>query len=228
MSDPIVKSDAKLEQAKAKEELAVLSASKSVKITLDNTPEQVLNFEKEGYTLFFEDEPGKFLNLPQEVVDKLNSSNRTRFLVACGVHARLRQEQEHPENLRSAGLEISPRLASATSRLLVRGKKPGMAYCWKRTDELRQASYEGWKVATDPGLETFGGEAGSTKQVSAGGQTELVLMEIPEETSLAMQRASAEKSEKRARNVESSTAEDIRKSGGIPYVQKPGDKVNFS
>jgi hypothetical protein len=223
----------KLEAKQAKEELAVLEgklpeAPKQTKISIDNTPTEVLDYEVKGFTLFFDDEPGRLLNLSDEVVEKLSSTNRTRYLVACGVHARLKEEREHPEVKRTPGLEISPRLASATNRLLVRNKKPGMAYCWKRSDELRQASYEGWKVAIDPNLETFGGEVGSTRQVSAGGQTELVLMEIPEETSLAMQRAAAEKSEKRAKNVEASTQEDIRRSGGIPYVQKPGDKVNFS
>ncbi len=204
------------------------ASPKTMKVSLDTPTPEVVRLEKEGFSLFFEDEPGRFKELPSGVVGTLSSMNKSRYLVAKGAHARLKDQKEHPERFVTPGITVSPRLASATGRLEVRGKKPGMAYCWKRTDELQQASYDGWKVSADADLETFGGEVGSSHLVAAGGNTELVLMEIPEETEKQMLAAPAIQSKARAEGVEKATIEDMKRSGGLPYLPTPKDAARFS
>lgn len=203
-------------------------APKTLKVSLDIPTPEVLRLEKEGFTLFFDDEPGKFKELPSGVVEALSSMNKSRYFVALGAHERLRDQKEHPEKFVTPGITVSPRLASATGRLEVRGRKPGMAYCWKRTDELQQAAYDGWKVSADANLKTFGGEVGSSHQVAAGGNTELVLMEIPEETEKQMLAAPAKQSKARAEGVEKATMEDMKRSGGLPYIPTSKDAARFS
>jgi hypothetical protein len=188
----------------------------AVMVTLDNDPRDVLKYDAEGKDVFFSDQPGTLLELPPEVLAELPRHLQTRYDIACGVHARLKHQADHPELVATPGLEVVGRLATATSRLDVRGKTPGMHYCWKRTDELRQSGYEGYKVADEKELDTFGSQIGTTRTVGEKGDTELVLMKIPEETYLARQRAISEKSRKRVENVEQSAAQDMRRSGGKP------------
>lgn len=201
---------------------------KNILVTLDTPIEDVVRYDSEGHNVSFEDSLGKFLDLPDEVLKKLSASTQTRYLVSFRSNARLKKEKANPELFRSPGIEVSPRLASATSRIEVYGKDPNKDYVWKRSDELQTASHEGWKVSQDPNLQTFGGEVGSSRQVAADGKTEMVLMEAPKGTSRALQLAAAEKSKKRMEGIEASTAQDMRRSGGTPYIPRPGDRENFS
>jgi len=200
---------------------------RNIIITVDNSIEDVVRFDTEGHNVAFDDSLGKFLDIPDEVLKGLSAMTQTRYLVSYRSYTKLKEREAHPERFATPGIEVSPRLASATSRLEVRGKDPNKDYVWKRTDELQTSAYEGWKVSSDPNLQTFGGEAGSSRQIAAAGKTEMVLMEAPKGTSLALQRAAAEKSRKRSDGVERSTADDMKRSGGMPFKPQAVDK-NFS
>jgi hypothetical protein len=203
-------------------------APTNILITLDTPVADVVRWDAEGKNLIFEDAFGKFLDLPDDAFQKLSGMNQTRYLISFRSNTRLKKEKANPELFRSPDIEVSPRLASATSRIEVYGKNPDKDYVWKRTDELQAANYEGWRVSADSKLQTFGGEVGSSRQIAADGKTEMVLMEAPKGTSKALQLAAAEKSKKRMEGVEASTAADMRQSGGVPYVPRPGDRGNFS
>jgi len=221
----------------AKDELGMLMAQenplekpapKKFLITLDNTADEVVKFDAEGHELFFEDAPGKFLDLPDEVLKSLSAMTQTRYLVSFRANTKLRKKDEHPELFKTPGIEVSPRLASATSRITVKGKDPSKAYAWKRTDELQAASYEGWKVCQDPNVRSFGGDVGSSHRIAAGGETEMVLMEVPKETESAMLVRDADKSKRRIDGADKATIEDMQRAGGLPYVPRAGDKTNFT
>jgi len=197
-------------------------------ITLDDKITDVVKLDAAGKRLAFEDALGRFLEIPDNILEDLSPQTRMAYLVSYRSNAKLRAQREHPEDFRTPGIEVSPRLASATSRISVRGKDPAKDYVWKRTDELQTANYEGWRVSTDPKLQTFGGEVGTSRQIAADGRTEMVLMEAPKGTSFAIQKAAADKSKSRIEGVEKATLEDIKRSGGVPYVPKPGDKNNFT
>ena len=225
--------------ASAKDELGMLMsqaqetptekpAPKKFLITLDNTPSEVVKLDSEGHDLFFEDAPGKFLDLGDDVLQTLSAMTQSRYLVSYRANAKLRKKDEHPELFKTPGIEVSPRLASATSRITVKGKDPSKAYAWKRTDELQAASYEGWKVCQDPNIQSFGGDVGSSHRIAAGGETEMVLMEVPKATESAMLVRDADKSKRRIDGADKATIEDMVRSGGVPYVPRAGDKTNFT
>jgi hypothetical protein len=113
-----------------------------------------------------------------------------------------------------SGINVSARFASATARLRVDNKDPNMHYVWKRPDELRQAAYEGYKIAKGTNLRTFSGRPDSeVHRVGAMGDDELILMQIPGKLAEERQRAVGEKSKKRIERFDDASAEEIEKSG---------------
>lgn len=187
-------------------------------ITVDNTIEEVLSYNKEGYLLSFEDEPGKFLVLESKVLAALTDRNRTSYMLSEGFHARRVREARDPESFATPGLKVNPRLATATDRLRVEGGDPNKHYCWKRPDELQQAAYDGYQIARGENLKTFMGKGDVTHKVGAMGQDELVLMEVPKELHEARMKANESKSQSRIAAVEKNAIEEMRQGGGRGYV----------
>ena len=203
---------------------------KRKEISIDFTPQKVVSLDKEGYILTFDDTPDKFIDLSDNVVEKLSSFNRTSYLVSVGLHARRKREVEKPEEFATPGLTINPRLATATARLNVENMTPGMHPCWKRPDELRHAAYEGYTVARGEEIETFMGKEGDIHKVGAFGSDELILMEIPQELADQRMKDVVDKSIRRSEAVKSNAIEDLRQ-GGIPYDPPSGkgsDGKNWS
>lgn len=195
-------------------------------ITVDNTPEEVLSYNKEGYLLSFEDEPGKFLVLESKVLAELSDRNRTSYMLSEGFHARRVREARNPEEFATPGLKVNPRLATATDRLRVEGGDPDKHYCWKRPDELQQAAYDGYQIARGENLKTFMGKGKMTHKVGAMGQDELVLMEVPQELHEARMKMNEDKSKSRIASVEKNAIEEMRSGGGRGYV--PQEEAEWS
>ncbi len=202
---------------------------KKEEISIDFTPQEVVSLDKEGYILTFDDMPGRFLDLKENVLNKLSKFNRTSYLVSEGLHARRKREASNPEDFATPGLKVNPGYATATARLKVQNMTPGMHPCWKRPDELRQASYDGYTVARGKEIDTFMGEEGDVHKVGAYGQDELILMQIPEETADQRMKDVVDKSNRRSEAVKSNAIEDLRR-GGIPYdpPKKGSDGKNWS
>ena len=187
-----------------------------VKISIDNTPEEVIQYDTDGVKLEFEHANGRFLRLPSEVTRSLSYENKQRYFVSKGMFEETLSFDHYDRR------KFPPKqgFATATDRLDVKNKNPRMHYCWKRPDELRQAQMDGYRPVSDDSLDTFGGDVSSTRTVGAGGDTELVLMEIPKETKDQQRAANKEKDQKRRQGVESSTVDDMIRSGGKPFIPK--------
>jgi len=200
--------------------------SKKVFISIDNTIEDIIKYQSEGVEIFFKDDPEDFLPLSQEEISQLNSINRTRYTIACGV----RYQTLNLSDLKDSKKFFKPRpgFASATQRLTIKGGRPDMHYAWKRPDELQQYAYEGGRVCTDPNVRTFGGvdadgktvRGSSTKTVSANGVDELILCEMPKERKEARDQAIAEKSIRRNKAVEATAMAELKAAGGQPFREK--------
>lgn len=208
--------EAKADIPKKEEKSKPSKPSKAVKITIDNDPQEVVQYDNDGVRLEFEHANGKFLRLPPEVTRSLSYENKQRYFVSKGMFE---------ETLSFDGYDrrnFPPRqgFATATDRLSVLNKDPKMHYCWKRPDELRQAKMDGYRVAQDASLDTFNSEPSSTKTVGTHGQEELVLMEIPKEINQQQRAANKEKDQRRRKGVESGAVDDMIRSGGKPFIPK--------
>lgn len=201
---------------------------KRVDITLDMSDEDVLHYDEDGGNLFWDGSLEGMKLLEDETVKKLSSINRERYFSSLQEYTTAFSRKDDGPRVGNR-IEVSPRLARATQRLEVTGKRPGIHYCWKRSDEVNHAKVEGYKAVSDPAVETFMGEGSEVRKVGADGYTELVLMEIPDSLHQERQRAISEKSKRRIEGVDNQTKEDIRRSGGIPYEggEGPGGP-NFS
>lgn len=185
-------------------------------ISIDNTPEEVIELANQGVDLYFADEKDRFLELPSAAVESLDFYNRQRYFTARNImHGNLDLSAADGRKYKP-----QPGRATAAQQMSVYGKDPRFHYCWKRPDELRQAAREGYVIAGDPTLDTFYGDAGSSHTVGLQGQEEMVLTKIPKEEFEASKAQAVKKSKDRRASVESNAIADILKGGGVPHKDK--------
>jgi len=191
----------------------------TVTISIDNTPEEVVQLNNDGVKLLFDHANGRFLKLPPEVARDLSYENKQRYFVSKGMFEETLSFDHYDRR------KFPPKagFATATDRLDVKNKDPRMHYCWKRPDELRQAQLDGYRPAADDTLDTFSNPTGSTRTVGTGGQEELILMEVPKEVKEQQRAANKEKDHRRREGVESSAVDDMIRGGGKPFIPKEGD-----
>lgn len=168
----------------------------SLEVDVDTPTEKVIEFDKKGARITFADEPGKFKRLSDGEQLKLNRITLAAYLVSERYHQRALDDAAEPEGVPL--LKDIRQAARATDRLFVGNKDPGMAYSWKRDDEVKKSvAYEGWVPAGDPTLDVFRKPVGGVPTTGAKGETELVLMKRPKDLHEAHLREAFEKSETR-------------------------------
>lgn len=188
----------------------------TAKISIDNTPQEVVQWDTEGKELYFSDQRDEFLELPPEVAENLGFYNKMRYFTARNI------VQGSLDLSGADGRQFKPQpgRATAAQQMSVYGKDPRFHYCWKRPDELWQARREGYVIASDPTLDTFYGDAGNSHTVGLQGQEEMVLTKIPKETYEVNKAQAVEKSRERRAAVESNAIQDMISSGGKPWKDK--------
>lgn len=183
---------------------------KKMTITLDNTPEEVLSYDRDGYLLSFDDSPAKFLDLPTAVYKELSMRNRDSYSVSYTFYRKSLEERDNPPS----GIRVEGRGASATQRLKVTDPREGVHKAWIRPDMVDEFQAKGYKVSNDPRVKTFGSDPGSTHTVAAYGATELILAEIPEKDFQANQEALADKAVGKSRAIDQATQAALEAAGG--------------
>jgi hypothetical protein len=162
--------------------------SKKVPISLDNSVEDAVKYDKDGLELSFDSTPGKFLELPDEVVKGLSVVNRTSYALSYLAHqTEVKQQDVQP----TEDLSIYARYSTPIRRLEVRWEskererefRKRWHLCWKRPDELQYCQSEGYsKVTKSDGVISFAyDEKRGIHVVGVAGQPELVLMKCPVE-----------------------------------------------
>ena len=194
------------------------AASKEVLATLDMSFAEVLKCDSEGRMVRFAAEPDRFLRLNDAQVDRLSAFTRGLYLDAERTNARLVEKAANPNLL---GDIVQG--GSATARLEVLGKKPGMHYFWATPDRVQRAvSQEGYKVVEDPNLQTFSRGPSSTRTVASMGDVEHVLLEIPQEVADARLKAVGEESTKRHLGAQAAGLATMGR-GGYDPEKDPAD-----
>ena len=196
---------------------------KRVFISIDKTFEDVIQYQSEGFSIFFPDGEGELLELNTEQRKKLNPYNAEKYRIAEAIT----NNSLDLSSIKTSHMKFKPKAAysSATNRLRVENKNPRFHYAWKRQDELQQVIYEGGRICTDPKVKTFGsfdehgeavGEKNSTHYVKANGEIELVLTETPIEVYQANRDAIDAKSVRQNEAVDNTAKAELRAMGGDP------------
>ena len=157
----------------AQPEVAALSAAAFTPVTVDMTDVDLLSLSDKGEKLYFDDSLGGFKELSKGVLKQLSTENRQRYFLAKGEWDYAQSESDMPD---LGELKISARYMKASKRLDV-PHRPGYHPYWFRTDEVADKLSEGWAVRTRPtGAED---SISSLTKISARGEDELVLMDLP-------------------------------------------------
>jgi len=202
-----------------------------VEITVDNTEEEILSFEKEDREITFDPDVEKFKLLPEKVIRELGYYNARNYWISYSIYLEGKKEQSGQKVIASPELRVvsQPYNARAAKRFEVRNKDPNKEYHWIRPDEVDESGYLGWMPCTDPNVITFGYK-GSGQHViispSAPGTIEQLLVEIPKDLyKQNVERPHKESNQKQKEAVDGNLEEDVAKSGGIPFEAKENDGI---
>lgn len=163
-----------------------------VRVNIDTSFADMLEYDVDGKKLLFSDEPGEFVELPRKVLSELSRDNRQRYYLARGDWEEKLATREIPE---LSELEIEGRFETATRRLEVGGKHPGKDYRWGRASRAKEYLSKGWLVAKGDRLATADSTPSGVHKVASKGVDELVLFEQSAER--ASERAQVKKERSR-------------------------------
>lgn len=156
-------------------------------ITCDNTYEDVLRYDSQGTKVYFDDSPGKLLNLTEDQIKELPRDLKIKYDHAVANHERLSKEDP-------AWSEIQRRLkiqqvdyASPMAKIEGNKTKPGLVTRNARVDKVDYWRSKGYEIATpdhlvNPTMRQVEGHF----EISKLGTTESVLMVTTAENKQAL------------------------------------------
>lgn len=189
-----------------------------VYISIDNNVEDIVNLDKDGTELYFE-VGARFNKLSAEVIRGLSQLNKMRYNQSF-VETQYEEETKPTETL-----NITPRFATANTRIDVTPIMTGIEFCWKRPEETQYAKIQRYNFAIEgKHCRTFATPEGENPRIGKGGDEELVLMYISKEDHDAIIKAVGDTSRRRNGVVEESTKAKLEKLGGKPFTGSRNDQ----
>lgn len=196
--------------------------STKVDISIDNSVDQVLQYDKEGAFLVF-GVGARFIELPEEVVQKLGFGNMQSYR-----YAKLTQkewkEQEKQKDL--AGVQGFADFVSPDRKLRLDpgadgfdgNDDPNWHYYWAGAWEVGDRIGQGYEYAPAGSRVTFAGTASDGKlRISFMGKDELVLMRIPQVKHREIRARGSKKSSEMVKGHNRETVNMLKKQGAVPY-----------
>lgn len=183
-------------------------------ITKDNTFEDVLRFIQQGTTVYFDDAPGKLIELTDEQVKELPSLERVKYDQARVNHERLSKEDP-------AWLEVLRRLqinqtdyASPMDKIEGNVPKPGLVKRNARVDKVDYWRKRGFEVAQPEHLaDAKMRQVEGHYEVSHNGQVESVLMVTTQENWDRLMTQRAERRKKKVQAIKEAQERNLRNMG---------------
>jgi hypothetical protein len=204
---------------KALERMEKDTLSKKVDISLDTVVEDVLQYDQDEKELIFDTNPGRFKELPEDVIRKLGKANRDAYFAAFYIaKTASKQEDFRP----TPGLSITPNYASATEQInviLPEVFKKKYHTCWKRPDQLPGAERNGYFVVRGShGVESFHYDrTRDCHVIGSAGHVEQILMACPIETYQKILKAVEEKSALQSGKISTDAKQELKDLGGKPF-----------
>ncbi len=192
-------------------------------ISLDNSVEDVLQWNEEGFRLRFDYR--RMLILPDEAVSELYKENRTDYKFAHDLWKEVERQKKEGSRKDPNDPRIEVLGGSASGRVRIEGKQEGMHYSAQRAEDVFSLMRQGYQVCDSSDPATFGdGTAGGVKCTHArNGDKELVLVKIPKERYEAHLKAVGEASRKRCR----ATRDPLKSEGKRQGIKTQDDSKNY-
>jgi len=163
MAEKVVKASAPVKKGKGKE----------MYVSIDNSVNDVLEWAHEGYTLLFEGEPDKFLDLPTKVYKALPLAAKENYMMAKEESLGRNPITTVQEGLQGWKRDFNITPGDPSSKLQVVGKNDGYEYRWSIPDRIGKRSMQGWEVDLDPEIRVYdqhASEVGKPVPKTVGGQ----------------------------------------------------------
>jgi hypothetical protein len=180
-------------------------------VSLDTSPAQVLEWDKEGFDLVFNPERGQFLVLDAAAVKALSDMNRTRYLVTKEIF----EDQPEEDDLNALmskidfstqGMKASDKLKNIDTELY--------QYGFRSEADLPKAVKDGWTVVSGEKNHLNRSGQGLTHLRDAKGKTAQVLVKIRRDKHQANMRKAHEKIDAFISGVDDSTREKFNRVAG--------------
>jgi hypothetical protein len=192
---------------------------KKIEITQDNSFDEVVKYDEEGYLLAFS--PDSFLELGSDELRQLKKINRDRYAVYKEIAQDAKKRNPKDEKVLE-DFQVASTAGLAARRLEVKGKDENFAYRWERPDMVEDRRDEGWEVVTK-GVSTLRNQKSKgIHRIGAQGQEELVLISIPKEKLAAKKERKRLKRQRAIEGIVSESKASIEKLGGIHIDEKQG------
>ncbi len=190
-------------------------------VTLDNSFETIIEWDKNGDTVLFDTK--SFKRLSDAEVVQLTKRTAERYHLS-------RELFEAEQEAAALGVrelpEFSTELGSATERLRIANQDPSMKYKHVRTDKVEQRLAEGWVFVKDGPERTLNKTAGGLHTIGSKGNEELVLMKMPKSRWELLQKAKHER-QRRMEEAADNEGKEALEEAGIPAFGNE-KKANFS
>ena len=192
--------------------------SKKVFISIDNDAIGVLKLQSEGYDLFFDDNDGRFLELPEEILSRLTTIHFLRYKTSEGVFKKtLNFAQPRYRFIKDSD---SIGYGTAKAKLYFKGGDPNLKRSWQYKDQLPYWESMGARVCTDPNVKTFTKSTGASRTITESDGRQLVLVEFPKEVIQRKDEIAEEKARKRVDGFDEASYASLQRSGGKPIDKR--------
>jgi len=209
-----------MEIDKAKEPKARKGAGQKIEITNEHSIEDVLKYNKDGYSIHFKGNSEEFINLSDEDFGKLPKALMVYYLVAMKesqgkLKDVVKTISEAGTARREFGYDL--RVADPIEQLEIRNVPKNMEAKWVRAydNDVRKHERKGYRVAKGDQLETFGndGSKPGSHYVGSDDKPEMVAMLISKENFKKNSKRIKRKGEKVKEAAKQQFKDSIEKSG---------------
>ncbi len=186
---------------------------KVITIGVDNTPEDVLQYQSDGSDLHFDDMKN-FLKLPESIVAELKPEFKTRYRLAQAISRGDDVIGGAVDGQRGFSLDYDVQAGSAAEKTAVANVPKGKEVYWGRMDKLNKHLGNGFKISEDKDIVTRYGASGSDRKFIGGQRNpEMVLLERPVEVGLEVKARQRELKRRLIDTNKSQIKEDFSRAG---------------
>lgn len=146
---------------------------KKLWVSVDNTLEEVVEWNEGGATLLFSHEPGRFLELDPNILSK---TNKDRYLVSKMMNEEAVVDKDPVGDIMSR-IDFDIQGMKALDKMKV-PKSPDWVYGWRDAATLPKAISQGWQVVSNEATVVNPKGKGESHLVGKNQKTEQVMVKI--------------------------------------------------
>ena len=195
---------------------------KKVLIDATTSPEDVLNYNDEGYVIVWD--PDDFQELKPTVLSKLRKENKDRYRAMRALAKEVKDRPATDDEV-AASIQVTASAGRAETKMDIKNRKKDMSYRWERPDMVDVRLEQGYRFARD--VKTLhGSDRDGVHRISAHGQDELIAMEIPKSKLKALREERLRRRQRAIDGVSIQGRSELERLGGNP-IGDENDRAEF-